>query len=148
MRKFIPLCLVALLLSLTLVACGDKPTIPTYSSGTSVTIPSAVNDQFKASLKDAKNPSLAAFKTTDDLAKVKASMQDSFKSGGWTDKIADVGGDTAVKQIEGVGGFLLGYEKDSTQVAVIGLPSAVAGPFGFTGLNAGENVYLVINGDK
>ena len=148
MKRFLQLSLIALLLGLTLSACGSGTVTPTYPGGTSIQAPTSFSDSVKNGTRETpKNATVAAFKTTDDLAKVKASFIDSFKTGQWTDQSSTIGNQDGLQQFQTSGGFLLAYQKGTTALAVIGLPNALASTAGFTGLAATENVYVVFSGD-
>lgn len=145
--------LVALMLSVMLVACGDDAstaTIPSYTGATTLTLPDAAKTSFGSSLKDAKNVKIDAYKTSDDSAKVKSFFADNLSKGGWADKSGDISKDSgdSIKSFESLGGFILGYEKGGRQVAVLGMPNVAAGPLGFTDVGPNDTLYLVISGDK
>jgi hypothetical protein len=149
MKKRLPLVIViAVLLSLALVACGDEAaSVPAYTGATSITVPDSVKSQFTASMKDIKNTSVEAYKTTDDIPKVKSGFEGNFKSAGWSDQTAKYAGGTDLKPLTDAGMFIIGYQKGNKGAVIFGVPSALAGPVGFSGLNAGENVYMVISGN-
>jgi ABC-type uncharacterized transport system auxiliary subunit len=149
MRKRLAFLLVlAALLSLVLVACGDETApVPTYPGATSITLPDSIKSQFTATLANYKNTAADGFKTTDDLAKVKSSFQSSFKSAGWDDVSDKLASQAGAKAITDAGGFIIGFTKGNKGANVIAVPNAYAEGSGFTGINAGENPYIVISGN-
>jgi len=145
-RRIAPLFAIMLILSLVLVACGDdKATVPTYSGGTSVTLPSTLQpmaDSLKTSVKES---SVTAFKTADSADKVKSSFADQFKKDGWDDKASTLGSDT--KSLEVQGAFILLYQKGSSNAAaVVGFPAQIATALGVTDVAANGSIYIVISG--
>src|SRR5947199_9553650 len=82
-RRIIPVFAIALVLSLVLAACGEEATVPSYSGATSLTVPDTLKTQFRASVKDAKNIKLDAYKTGDETGKAKAFFTDNFKQNDW-----------------------------------------------------------------
>ncbi len=152
-KRLLPILAMTLLLSVMLVACGDETaTVPTYSGASTVAIPSSIQSQFQAGLKDQKfkNAKFEAYKTADASDKVKSSLSDGFSKGGWTNKDSDVktqlGADN-VKVIEQAGGFFLGYEKGNKAALIMGFPGIIAGPLGFTDVTDKEVLYMVISGN-
>ncbi len=138
----------ALLLSLVLVACGDETAlVPAYSGANSVTVPEIVKTQFAASVNQFNNGTVEAYKTTDDIAKVKSGFESNFKSGGWEDKTSTYAGGTDLKPLQDAGMFIIAYQKGNKAAVIFGVPNAMSAPMGFTSLNANENVYMVISGN-
>jgi len=99
--------------------------VPTYPSGTVITLPDAVKTQFTSSVgSSVKNPQLGAFTSTDDNAKIKAFYLDYFTKNGWKDLSASMG--AAASSLDQLGGFYLIYNKDKTVFLVLGLPGSAA----------------------
>src|SRR4051812_36340662 len=120
MTKRFPLLLVcAVLLSLVLVACGDETApVPAYSGGSSITVPDSVKSQFSSSVNQFNNGTVEAYKTTDDIPKVKSGFESNFKSAGWDDKTSTYSGGTDLSQLTSLGMFVIGYQKGN-KAAVI-----------------------------
>ncbi len=149
-KRFLPLVMLSLLLSVVLAACGNDapPTIPTYSGATTVTIPDAVRTQFTGSVKDVKDVKLEGYKTSDGLPAVKTYFSDKFKNDGWTDKTGEFTKDGGLKDAEALGLFVLGFEKGSSAAVVMGLPNALAAAFQITGVGPSDSLYLIFTGNK
>ena len=136
-----------LLLTLTLVACGDENktyAIPTYSGGTSITAPAAFKSQEASLSGNVKNGKIEYFKTADAPSKVKTAFTDSFKKDGWKDETSTMGADT-VSQMEAMQGFMMLYTNGTQAVAVVGFPNSVAALLE-PSLGATDSLYIVISG--
>lgn len=149
MTKRLPFLLVfAVLLSLVLVACGDETApVPAYSGGSSITVPDTVKSQFSGSVSQFNNGTVEAYKTTDDIPKVKSGFESNFKGAGWEDKTSTYSAGQDLSSLTAAGMFVIGYQKGNKAAVIFGVPNALAAPLGFTGLNSGENVYMVISGN-
>lgn len=149
MRKRLAcLLVIATLLSLALVACGDETApVPTYPGATSITLTDSVKSQFSAGLANVKNASVDAFKSSDDLAKIKSAFETNFKNAGWSDVASQISSQAGVKAITDAGGFVIAYAKGNKSASVLGVPSQYAEGSGFTGVNANENPFVVISGN-
>jgi hypothetical protein len=151
-KRFLPVLAVLLLLSAALVACGDETAaVPTYTGATSVTVPSSFSSQISAGLQSSKlkNAKIEAYKTSDEASKVKSGLVDGFSKGGWNDATGTLlgsGGDS-LKAFDGVGGFILGYEKGNKAAAIMGFPGQLASAVGFTDVGDKDIVYLVMSGN-
>ncbi len=149
MRRLGLLGLFLVTLTLMLTACGSKAAIPTFEGAASISVPIAFSDSFKNStVNNLKNSTITAFKTTEPLSKVKTSLSDSFKQNQWDNATSQIGQEDGLKQVEAAGGFVLGFQKSDSSVAVIGLSNTIATSAGFSGLGPTESVYLVLTGDK
>lgn len=151
MIKRLPYLLVfVVLLSLVLVACGDETApVPTYPGATSIPVPDAVKTQFASSLSQFNNGTIEAYKTTDDLSKVKSGFDSNYKSAGWDDKTSTYVSASDSTTIQSAGMVIVAYQKGNKAAVNVGMPNAIATApsSGFTGLNGNENVFLVISGN-
>jgi hypothetical protein len=147
-KRLVILLVLATLLSLTLVACGDDApaTVPAYPGATSITLADSVRSQFTTGLASVKNPTVDGFKTSDDIAKIKSTFDSSFKSNGWNDVSSQLTSQPNAKAINDAGGFVIGYSKGSKSATVMAIPNAYTEGSGITGLNANENAFIVVSG--
>jgi hypothetical protein len=145
------LMVLVLVMSVFLAACGDETaTIPTYSGASAVTLPDTIKSQFTASAGSVKNPKVEAFKSSDEAAKIKSGLVDGFKKNGWTDKTDEAmksAGDS-FKQLEGMGAFVIGFEKGSSAAVVMGLPGSLAGALSISGVEQKDTLYMVFSGSN
>ncbi len=146
-KRIVSLFIMALLTSVLLVACGGDATVPTYTGGTSVTMPDALKTQFTSGIKDVKNAKVEAYKTGDDTNKVKSFFTDNFSKNGWDDKTSEMGADAA-KSLDQLKGFVVGYQKDNKAAIIMGLPGSAASLIGFTGVTDKDTLYMVFTGEK
>ncbi len=153
-RRFAPVLVIVMVLSLALVACGDEKAatnpdaIPSYTGATTVTVPAVLKTQIDTGIKDqVKSAKYDFFKTADTGTKVKTFFSDNLAKNGWKDMTGALKMDD-LKQMEAMGVFALGYEKGTKAVAIVGFPGTLSALMGLDGVGENDTLYMVISGEK
>ena len=117
--------------------------LPLYPGAKEVTVPNDVYKQFNFDASsDAK---VQAFVSPDDVKNVKDFYDKQFRDAKWESR-ADLTSAEALKPFEQVGGYIALYQKDDKGAGVIGLPGALAGALGFTGITQKDTLIIIITG--
>lgn len=142
-KRSLSLLFIVLALSSLLVACGDA-VIPTYANATATTLPDSFKQVTDAFGSGFSNPQVSVYKTSDSPDTVRTTLDNSFKSNGWT---AASNADNSKLASYGQGAFAAGYGNGDTGAIVVGLPgSDVTRAVGFTDVQDGQTVFMIISG--
>ncbi|WP_342395671.1 hypothetical protein [Candidatus Chlorohelix sp.] len=152
LRRLALTCIFALLLSVTLAACGNiKNTlledVPQYSNSTAVEFPDTFKTQLDASLKSIKDKKYEAYKTAEPTTKIKDFFVESFKNSGWEDKSGKFEAETKqlMSQLQT---FAIMYQKDTKIATVMSLSGTEAAQLGFKEVSPKEILYLLVIGER
>ena len=175
-RRFAPICVIVLVVSLALVACGD-PTATTIPAATTTTaapttaaktvaattaataagnIPTYIGGTsvtLPASLQPVADSLKTSVKESSVTAYKTADAPDKVKSG-FADSFKKDGWEDKTstmgadtKSLEATGAFILFYQKGtSNAAAVVGFPGQIAAAMGVTDVAATGTLYIVISG--
>ncbi|NWJ45328.1 MAG: hypothetical protein HXX08_05555 [Chloroflexi bacterium] len=152
MRRFALTFVFALLLSLTLGACGDTKNkiledVPQYTNSTAVEFPDTFKTQLDASLKSIKDKSYEAYKTAESTTKIKDFFVESFKKSGWDDKSDKFEPETKQLMTQ-LQTFAIMYQKGTKIATVMSLSGNEAAQLGFQEVSPTDTLYLLVVGER
>ncbi len=122
---------------------GPPPLLPIYPNSRKIEVPAKVLQQFN--FDAASDAKVDAFVSQDDVSNVKDFYEKIFRDTKW-DSRSDLTSAESLKPFEQVGGYIALYQKDDKGAGVIGLPGALAGALGFTGITQKDTLIIVISG--
>jgi hypothetical protein len=152
-KKLIPLMVLAALLSVVLVACGDSATtvdLPSYSGAKTLTMTDAAKKGLNVDDVSKKGGKIEAFSTTDEATKVKSFYADELTKKGWSEDKNLLSSDEmqSLGSIEKVGGFALIFSKGDQAVMYLGVPGVAGSALGFSEVGQKDTLVIVASGSK
>jgi|GEM_PF-1833015 len=141
------------ILAFLMTACGSTAKgevelgFNPYQGAAMLEVPATFKSEMDISLKSIKESRYEAYKTGDEINKVKSYYADSFKKNGWEDKTSEM---TAKSQ--GItalpGSFAMLFQKGNEAAAILAFSGEQAKGMGFDGVGAGDTFFLVLKGKR
>jgi major membrane immunogen (membrane-anchored lipoprotein) len=125
------------------VELGFKP----YQGAATLEVPTTFKSEMDVSLKNIKDGHYEAYKTGDELNKVKSYYADGFKKNGWEGKTTEI--TSKNKDItELPGSFAMVFQKGNEAAAIMGFSGEQAKGLGFGDVGTGDTFFLVLKGKR